>query len=639
MKTNFFVESCLYAAVKGVGFLLQAMPLSWALRCGWVFGALAAWLQPKRRALGLNQLVAALGPERPIEELEAISRRIFQQLGMAFVEVLRTPLMDEAYIDRWITIEGREHFERAVTAGRGAVLVTGHYGNWELINLTAGLKGYPVSVLARQQGLRRLYELLNRYRESKGCRVISKGMAVRAMIRQLQQGEVVGILADQDAGFRGVLAPFFGRLASTATGPIALALQVGCPVIPVFIRRTGGPRHTLTLEPPLTLQHSGRLEEDVRAGVAAYLQVLERAVRRAPDQWLWMHRRWKSSPHRAMVVMSDGKPGHRTQALAVADLVEQVWAERAAQDPRLAPLDRNGRTGRTVIEVRFRSAWRRLLVTLAEAVGLTALIPSWRWLRWALMPENARALESAWATVAVSCGASAGLVNVIWSRSRAVRTIHVTRPPWPITRRVHLRIIPRHDGASPDASTLVTDGALPPAAPEPPATAGRVHLGLLLGGDSRQARLMPQQVQTVVTQLAEVAQQLNAELLVTTSRRTSKAVEEVVERVLGHEARRPDGSVPAILAAASAVVVSGESISMVSEAAASGKPVLVFEPLARRPRPKYRRFLARLAGQGVIRLVPPAQLGRELLEVVRDGRTRPTLNDRAVVLEGLRRWL
>ena len=659
MKPSFFSEYCFYAAVRGVGRLVRWLPVPWAAACGRGLGRFAYWAQPKRRAICLGNLTAAFRDERSPEALERICRGVFETIGMSFVEMLLTPSVDEPYLRRWVTVEGLPHLDQAMAQGRGVVIVTGHFGNWELINLSAGLRGYPVSVLARPQGLPRLNRLLNDYRESKGCRVISRGMAARAMVQRLRGGGLVGVLMDQDAGRRGVLAPFFGRLASTADGPITLARRLGAAIVPVFIIRGRGPHHTIHIEPPLEAPLLGDLARDVQATVAAYLEILERYVRRAPEQWLWPHRRWKSSPHQAVVALSDGKPGHRTQAAAVAELVQQAWETRVGADARLrdaaGPFMR-----RELVEVRYRSSWRRGVLTLAAACGATAWGSPRRWLRWALVSSSAHALESTWATHVVSCGAAAGVVNLVWSRSRNARAVHVMRPPWPLGRRFALRVIPRHDRAVEDARTVVTHGALhtvssarmaEQAARHRPRWPLRraVQLGLLLGGDSRGVRLPMPLVAAVVEQVLAAAEALDAELVVTTSRRTSPAVEQWLEqRLAGHPrcpvlviARRDpaDGVVPAILGMAAAVVVSGESMSMVSEAAASDKPVLVFEPQARWPRPKARRFLSALTASGRLAVVPPAQLGTQLIAAVRETHAVAPVDDRAHLLARLAKWL
>lgn len=657
MKASFFSEYCLYAVVRGLGMGLRALPISWALACGRGAGTAASWLQPKRRALGLGNLKAAFGAERSPEELARINRRVFQNLGMSFVEVLWTPKIDVAYVDRWITVQGREHLDRAVAQGRGVILVTAHFGNWELTNLMAGLKGYPMSVLARQQGLPRLYHLLNTYRESKGCRVIAKGMAVRAMVRQLQAGGIVGILADQDAGRRGVLVPFFGRLASTASGPIALGIHMSCPVLPAFIIRTKGPAHTVYLEPPLPLGTSDSAAA-LHEGVAAYMQVVERFVRRAPDQWLWPHRRWKSSPHRAVVALSDGRAGHRTQVTAAAGLIAQAWQERQAQDARL-----HGLAGpwmrHTLIEVHYRSAWRRGLLTLAECLRMTAVEPR-RWLRWALTAESDRALERTWASLVVSCGAATGLVNLLWSRSIAAKAVHVMQPPWPFHHRFDLRIVPQHDRPATDPKTIVTRAALHQIQPDhpaaraagqrPPWSLGRPRqIGCLIGGDSRGLRLPAEVMAVVVDQLLMAAQQVDAEVLMTTSRRTPPSVETLLEQRLRRHERCPvlvvarrdpsDGVVPGILASSHLLVVSGDSMSMISEAAASGKPVLVFEPRLLWPSPKRRRFLHALVADGAIRVVAPPMLGQQIVALMGAATAGPVVTDRAMILNRLRAWL
>ena len=635
------------------------MPPAWALACGRGIGLVSYWVQPKRRAICLGNLKAAFAAEKPPEELEQICRGTFQTIGMSFVEVLLTPAIDEAYVDRWITVVGREHFDRALAQGRGLILVTGHYGNWEMTSLMAGLKGYPMSVLARPQGLPRLNALLNRYRESKGCRVISKGMAVRTMVRHLRDAGIVGVLADQDAGRRGVLAPFFGRLASTAPGPVSMALRLGCPIVPAFILRTNGLAHTVYLEPPLAFARTNDGARDTRAGVAAYLEVLERFVRRAPDQWLWPHRRWKTSPHQGLVIFDDGKAGHRTQALAVAEMVEQVWADGRADDPRLAGFQ-GPFLQRQVVQVRFRAPWRRRVLTLAAMTGATEIWPAWRWLRWALTAESSLALDRAWAAVTVSCGAVAGLVNVVWSCSVGARAIQIMRPPWPFGRRFALRIVPRHDRPPESARTIVTRGALHGAQIDQQDSAigewrrtwslrRPVQIGVLIGGETRGVQMPASLVAAILDQVLEAAEQLDAELLVTSSRRTPPAVETLLERRLAGHARcgalilaRRDGAageVPKILAVSSAVVASGESMSMVSEAASSGKPVFVFELRSWWPWPKYRRFLRSLASERYVQVVKPPVLARRLVDAVRQPSAMRPLDDRSHVLGCLRKWV
>ncbi|MBI4313533.1 MAG: mitochondrial fission ELM1 family protein [Candidatus Omnitrophica bacterium] len=649
----------LYWAVRVLGTISRVLPAGMAVGLGRAFGRLAYWVQPKRQAVCLGNLKAALGRELSPEDLDRTCKQVFENMGMSLMEMLRTPVIGPAYVERHVSVQGKKHLDKALALNRGAIFVTGHFGNWELIGLTAGLKGYPASVLARQQGFPRLNRLLNSYRESKGCRVISKGMAVRQIVKRIKEGGIVGILADQDGGRRAAAAPFFGRMASTAQGPIALGRKLGCPVLPIFIVREAGIDHTLTVEPPLQIPQTGNSDRDIQEGIAAYLKVLERHVRQRPDQWLWLHRRWKSSPSQSVAALSDGKAGHRTQAAAVASLVEQVWNERARRDPRLQGMG-GPWAKRQTIEIKFRSSFHRFLLAFARACGLLAISPAWKWLRWTLSKSSAKALEQSWAGVVVSCGASTALVSAVWSRSMAARTVHVMRPGWPLAGDFDLCIIPRHDGVENSPNTLVTEGALHALdSAEMGAMTQRqrklwslgrpLQIGFLVGGDAGGVRLPPKMMETVSMQLILAAKKVQADLLVVTSRRTSAEVERIIEDrfdqhencpllVLASRDRSP-GYVQGVLSASSVVVVSGDSMSMISEAASSGKPVIVFKPETFWPWDKHTRFIELLSRQRFIQVVEPDQVCRRILDSINQSYARRAMDDRTTVLNRLRGWL
>ncbi len=664
MKKSFFSEYPLYATAKGLSFFLRVLPLRLALGFGAACGVGMYRLLPKRAALARGNLHAAFSKELSLKELEVICRNVFKHLGMLLVEVLRTPSVDKAYLDKWVKIEGLEHIERAVAQGKGAVLLTGHFGNWELTSLTAGLRGYPILVLARMQGLPKLNNLLNQYRESKGCQVISKGMAVRTMVRALRSGKMVGILADQDAGRRGILAPFFGRLASTAGGAIRMALEQGCPVLPAFITREDGPRHTLVVNPPLKLEYPSPEESQnldqadpkLQKGVGDYMNLLEQFVRRAPEQWLWPHRRWKSSPHKGILVLTDEKAGHQTQAVAAAGLLTRTLEERLSLDTRLS-----GSSGpwvqQTVTQIHYRSEFRRKLLSLLMALKLTSFMPGWWWVRWALTEESFKTLEQSWANWVVSSGAQTALINLLWSKSFSAKSVHVMTPPKPFSKAFHLRIVPKHDGHLEDDQTIVTQGALHAVGAEEgmpdwlkTVSLKRPHrIGALIGGDSAGVKLSFDQVETVLGQLLQTAEKLDADLLVTTSRRTPATIEAFVRERLNNHPYCPllvlagsdqrAGVVPAILAQSDAVVVSGDSISMLSEAASIGKPVVVFEAHYEKHPSKHQQLVQSLANQGHLRVAAPMQVSEQLLGALQKKDEVLPLDDASHVMERLRGWV
>ncbi|MBI3333740.1 MAG: mitochondrial fission ELM1 family protein [Candidatus Omnitrophica bacterium] len=685
MKASFFTESILYSLARGLSASLRWVPPRWGLAFGARMGDLAHLLLPGRRRVALRNLKAAFGDAYSPAQYERILRALFRHLGMTLMEVALIPRIDRAYLEEWIQIApgSRERLEAALSKGRGVIFVTGHFGSWELISITGAILGYPTLVLAREQGWPRLNGLLTRYRESKGCRVVRKGFPIRELIRGLEEKRIVGILSDQDGGRNGVLAPFFGRLASTAPGVIALSIHTGAPVLPVFVVRRDGPAHTLYLEEPLRIPEEGSLEERVQAGIAQYLRILEGYVRRFPAQWLWLHRRWKSSPERRVLLLTDGKPGHLAQLKAFSERLETAWAVRSRGDERLKGV----RHQRPLVQVQtvrvaYRNRLCRSLLTLVAGAAPRRWPGGGLWLQLALTPESLQALQAAHADFSISCGAGTAPVNLLWAWGIGAKAVHITRTRFPSWRRFHLAVIPRHDlsgsgdpfpsAASPNL--FVTDGAL---APFPKSDAARLEgwrqrlrltrerqVGLLLGGPAQGAGLELDQVQKVVEGLLEACEALDAEILVTSSRRTPVTVEEWLKRALGGHPRcrllvlvngkesgglqDPQEAVPCIFGLADALVVSGDSISMVSEAMAHSKPVVSFLPNGGRrffsTGSKYHRFLEGLSAQGRVALAPADKVGQAVRAAVIASETKPSPpnevpRDSDPLTEFLARWL
>ena len=336
MKASFYTESILYWVAKRLCWLAQRLPPSLNAQIGVLVGTGFYYLLPRRCAVARGNLRAAFGNAHSPEDYDQIIRSLFQNLGTTLLEIGAIPSMDKNYVDRFIAPApgSQERLDKALSKKKGVIFLASHFGNWEISTVVAPRFGYPMLVLAREQGWPKLNGLLTRYREMNGCRVVTKGFPIRELIRGLEQGKIVGILADQDGGKHGVLAPFLGRLASTAPGAVALSLETGAPLIPVFIIRRYGTAHTIVLEEPIQMPQSGSKETRVQAGIAAYLSVLERYVRRYPSQWLWLHRRWKSTPERRLLLFSDGKPGHSAQIEALAQRIGMAWEVRMKEDRR-----------------------------------------------------------------------------------------------------------------------------------------------------------------------------------------------------------------------------------------------------------------------------------------------------------------
>ena len=674
MKASFFTESILYWLARAASRTAQVLSPALSVKLGSWMGRQLPALFSHRRAVALGNLRAAFGSSYSPREYEKILQGLFSNLGMTFMEIARIPRIDRAYVDRWITVppESWKNLEAGLSYGRGVIFLAAHFGNWELAPIVGALHGYPSLVLAREQGWPRLNGLLNQYRESKGCQVVTKGFPIRELIRGLEQGRIAGILSDQDGGHHGVLAPFFGRLASTAPGAIALSINTGAPVLPVFTVRSLGPAHTMWVERPLTLAEGGSLEDRLQRGIAAYLKVLEQYVRRTPTQWLWLHRRWKSSPERRVLLFSDGKQGHFNQLKSFAQRLEAAWEIKAKTDKRLKGIHRSLVRIETV-EIAYRNPFWRAALTLVSTLAPRRWTGGDRWLRLSLTPGSYDALKTAYADYSVSCGASTAPVNLLWAWGIGVKAIQINRSGLPSWRRFHLALIPRHDGPPQGGSSnpLVIDGALGPLAKG--VENGQVkrwqdslglrksqQVGLLLGGPAKGVGLDLKEVRQMVTSLLRACELIDAEILVTSSRRTPPAVEAWLRQMLENHPRcrllvlvnqqRSDGlkdsseAVPCILELSQALVVSGDSISMVSEALTYPKPVISFLPAINGfslRTPKYHRFLRELDQQGRVKLTRPEKAGEALLEAM-NGQGEEVLTPHLAgdpVVEHLLKWL
>ncbi|MBU9889657.1 MAG: hypothetical protein KTQ49_07305, partial [Candidatus Omnitrophica bacterium] len=200
-----------YGFAQGLVFFFGSIPLSAGLRIGDLLGRLACAFSSKRRVAYIN-LKAALGEQlSPWQRWKAVWDH-FGHAGQSVVEVLAFRRMTRAYVEKNIAVHGLERFEELSVSGRGGVLITGHFGNWELLQVVAGLRGSPIHVLARDQKYPRLNRLLNELRESHGAVSVSRGAGVRSLLRALRDKKLIGVLGDQSAGkTEGLILPFFGR--------------------------------------------------------------------------------------------------------------------------------------------------------------------------------------------------------------------------------------------------------------------------------------------------------------------------------------------------------------------------------------------------------------------------------------------
>lgn len=279
-----------------IGWVLAHLPSEMGLAVGRRLGDVLWWLLPRRRRLTLDNLSRSFGQDASPAELRRLGRRSFEHVGMNLVEACRYFLRPTDVMLSRVRMEGGEHLRTAAAQGRGVLILTAHYGNWELLAAAHGLSGLPLSIVARPLDHPLLDDLAARFRRRSGAELIIKRQAVREVLQALRRQRMVGILLDQNATrAEGVFVPFFGVLASTSKGLAVLALRTGAPVVPIVLRRDPDGRHCMDVGAPVPPPPDG----DVVTYTAMFNQVLEATIRRAPEQWLWMHARWRTRPREA----------------------------------------------------------------------------------------------------------------------------------------------------------------------------------------------------------------------------------------------------------------------------------------------------------------------------------------------------
>jgi KDO2-lipid IV(A) lauroyltransferase len=246
---------------------------------------------PRLRRTALRNLEFAM-PELDRAARERIVDGVFRSIGRLLPAFARLPRLNRDNLGQWIRYQGFEHFEEAKRRGRGVLFATAHLGNWELSAFAHGILAEPMHVVVRPLDNPRIDALVERYRALGGNRIIDKKEAARDILKALARNEAVGILIDQNATpENGVFVDFFGVPACATTGLAKLAARSGAAVIPGFALWSAAERrYVLRFYPPLEV--SG----DAAADTARLQNVLEAVIREYPDQWLWIHRRWKTRP-------------------------------------------------------------------------------------------------------------------------------------------------------------------------------------------------------------------------------------------------------------------------------------------------------------------------------------------------------
>ncbi|HEY0161762.1 MAG TPA: lysophospholipid acyltransferase family protein [Edaphobacter sp.] len=290
-------ERAEFAAVWVLVHLLGALPRGLARTVGAAIGNLAYSVLSRLRRVGAQNLAMAF-PNLNNAERERILKTEYRNLGLLLAEFCQMSRYTPEQASRFIRYEGLENYLRARDRGQGVLVLTGHLGAWELSSFYHSLMGYPMGMVIRRLDNPLVDRFVNRIRCLHGNRVIHKDDFARGLIASMRAGETVGILMDTNmTPPQGVFVPFFGRQACTASGMARVAQRTGAAVVPGFLLwEEREQSYVLHFGEELPVVCTGDTEADALENTAKFTAVIEDYVRRYPEQWLWMHRRWKTRP-------------------------------------------------------------------------------------------------------------------------------------------------------------------------------------------------------------------------------------------------------------------------------------------------------------------------------------------------------
>jgi KDO2-lipid IV(A) lauroyltransferase len=262
-------------------------------------GSLVFALDKRHQAITLTNVDKAFGSEKTAEEKHSIARGAYRHFGAMFFELLSMGIPSSRRIERIVEFEGLDNYHRACEAGKGVILVAAHFGNWEIHAIAHGYRVAPMAVVARIQDNPHFNRWLEKLRSVSGNTVLYKQRALARMMRLLKDGGTVAVLVDQNVTLEdGVFVEYFGRLAATTPVASWLAHRTGAALVPVFTLPLADGRYRLIYEKPIDvgLFGGGDRREAVQNLTQKCVGILEGYVRRNPEFWLWMHRRWKTRP-------------------------------------------------------------------------------------------------------------------------------------------------------------------------------------------------------------------------------------------------------------------------------------------------------------------------------------------------------
>lgn len=285
-----------FIAVKILSMIVISLP--WKLNY-WLadrLGELSYIFLAKRRNLTIDNLTRSFKEQYNKKEIRRLAINTFRNFGKNMIEFILLPRINKDNVDDFVTIKGLENLEAAKKRGKGIIILSGHLGNWELMAKALTLKGYPLSIMVRKQKNFLVEGLIEKQRNESKIKTLPHTTAPKDILRILKNNEIIGMIADQDGGGKGVFIDFFGRLASTIPSPVVFSMRSGATLVPLFDIRQRNGFHLVIIEPPYHLTTTSDRKKKIVDNTQQLSKKLESYIRQYPDQWFWLHNRWATKP-------------------------------------------------------------------------------------------------------------------------------------------------------------------------------------------------------------------------------------------------------------------------------------------------------------------------------------------------------
>jgi len=287
-----------YRFLQGAILLMSHIPFKTGQFLGRALGAAAYVVPMERRGVLHENIRTSLGQNMEEKDIRALARKVYSHFGRMLFEVPHILRMTPQNVSEYVIFENPEILERALGKGKGVFVLTGHFGNWELMSAAVAMRFGRAAVVARPIDFRPADRVINELRGRFGTEIINKQRAMRRILEAVREGKMVGILLDQNVDwYEGVFVNFLGKWACSNKGLAAIALKTGSPVIPCFSIRNRDGRYRVVFEREIELARTGDRTRDVEEGTIRFTNIIEKYIRTYPDHWFWFHRRWKTLPY------------------------------------------------------------------------------------------------------------------------------------------------------------------------------------------------------------------------------------------------------------------------------------------------------------------------------------------------------